>query len=206
MIKRFISKDIQVIDNLIPDSIRNDVWECIKLNNETTGWKFGAFSTMEFMEEQFWKMKIYRSSNIQSIMNLFDFINSKKFGGRLEIELIEENKGDNMSYPNIYINGQTANQEGTIHQDNVDENALTILYYPILLNHDPSNYFWDIHWGGETLFYNDKKDEIIKSVLPKPNRLVIFPGSIPHRASAPTKYMGSDQLRISLAFKCFVKT
>ena len=41
---------------------------------------------------------------------------------------------------------------------------------------------------GDTIFYKDKKLNILDKVSPKPNRLVIFDGSILHTGSSPNKH------------------
>tara|TARA_B100001250_G_scaffold318303_1_gene280940 strand:+ start:15973 stop:16569 length:597 start_codon:yes stop_codon:yes gene_type:complete len=49
------------------------------------------------------------------------------------------------------------------------------------------NSHWHPNYGGETIFYDDEL-EIYKSILPKPGRVVIFDGRIPHSARTPTPY------------------
>lgn len=53
--------------------------------------------------------------------------------------------------------------------------------------------------AGELLFCNDAKTDISAAVLPKPGRIAIFNGEMPHRAKSPT--MDCDRLRITIAFK-----
>lgn len=49
------------------------------------------------------------------------------------------------------------------------------------------NIEWDIDWGGETIFLDsfEKTSEIIKSIIPKPGRMVLFDSKIPHLARVP---------------------
>ena len=72
------------------------------------------------------------------------------------------------------------------HVDNDDEtlNRKTLLYY--------LNSRWNRDWGGETLFANNNGECEI-AVEYKPGRVVIFDGSIDHRASAVS--MKSDEFR-----------
>jgi Rps23 Pro-64 3,4-dihydroxylase Tpa1-like proline 4-hydroxylase len=42
------------------------------------------------------------------------------------------------------------------------------------------NLDWKPEWAGETLFYNDDMSDIIHATMYKPNRFVLFDGSIPH--------------------------
>lgn len=47
-----------------------------------------------------------------------------------------------------------------------------ILYYV--------NNLWETNWGGETVFYNAAKTEVIKAVNVVPGRIVVFDGNILH--------------------------
>ena len=58
---------------------------------------------------------------------------------------------------------------------------------------------WETNWGGETVFYNDAQTDILKSVMPKPGRFVVFNASIPHRSSPPTSLFRG--LRTAISFK-----
>lgn len=47
---------------------------------------------------------------------------------------------------------------------------------------------WNLNWGSETIFAEEERQdaEIIKSVIPKPGRLVIFDSLIPHTGRVPS--------------------
>lgn len=45
---------------------------------------------------------------------------------------------------------------------------------------------WNADWGGETLFYDDKFDARV-AVGPRPGRLALFHGSIPHAGKPPNR-------------------
>lgn len=42
------------------------------------------------------------------------------------------------------------------------------------------NLDWKPEWAGETLFYNNDMSDVINTTMYKPNRFVLFDGSIPH--------------------------
>ena len=92
------------------------------------------------------------------------------------------------SYINVLRHG---NSPG-IHVDaphDVPENKTVILYL---------NYEWHPNWGGETIFYDHKLDAQ-RIVTPKPGRVVMFDGRIPHTGRPPTpRYMMN---RYILTFK-----
>jgi SM-20-related protein len=90
-----------------------------------------------------------------------------------------------------YANGQPYGSEGTLHTDSVSESGHTTIYYP----HDE----WHPNWGGETVFFNREKTDIIASVYPRPGRLVVFRGVTPHVARGLSRTC--PVLRITLMFK-----
>jgi len=92
----------------------------------------------------------------------------------------------------VYANGQTAGQDGPIHRDNdLFEPGRTAVLF--------CNDYWAMAWGGELTFFNPMKTDVTATVLPKPNRVVVFNGKIPHRANSP--FMSCDRLRMTIAFK-----
>ena len=70
----------------------------------------------------------------------------------------------------MYINCFAPCENPYFHTDG---NGLTFLYY---INDD-----WNLQDGGETQFYMDGN---IYGITPIPNRLVMFDGMIPHRATS----------------------
>lgn len=70
-----------------------------------------------------------------------------------------------------------------------DRGDITVLFY---LNNK-----WLHTWGGETLFYS--ANEAVYAVLPKPGRVVIFSGSITHKAGIPNSL--AKDVRYTLALK-----
>jgi SM-20-related protein len=90
-----------------------------------------------------------------------------------------------------YANGMPPGAEGGVHQDSNIDSHLTAIYYP-----HPD---WNPSYGGETLLFNADSTDIVGALYPKPNRLAIFPGAIPHVARPLS--MRRPQLRITLMFK-----
>lgn len=96
----------------------------------------------------------------------------------------------------VYANGQTFGQDSPIHRDNkASEQGLTVVMF--------CNDHWVSAWGGELVFYDHRKENIIKAVLPRPGRIVIFNGQVPHNARSPSA--GCDRLRMTLAFKTIIQ-
>lgn len=62
-----------------------------------------------------------------------------------------------------------------LHVDSNDDEGVTILVY--------INTFWDVNWGGETIFAED--GNIIRSINPVPGRIIKFKSNILHSARPP---------------------
>lgn len=92
-------------------------------------------------------------------------------------------------HANIYPTGY----DGTIHTDN-NEQGNTYLY--CCAPH------WDINWGGEFIVY-DHNMEAQRAITFKKDRMIVFNGSLPHRAVAPTRL--STLLRCTIAFQTLHK-
>lgn len=92
----------------------------------------------------------------------------------------------------VYANSHTYGVEGYVHTDSQDdENYFTTIYY--------AHSRWHKNWSGETLFFSNEGDDIIKAVYPRPGRVVSFPGSIPHTAHAPSRECAD--LRVAIVMK-----
>lgn len=72
-----------------------------------------------------------------------------------------------------YVNAMTFGTEGYPHTDSQIRSDVTAVIY---LNPD-----WRMEWAGETVMFDDE-NEIVKSVLPKFCRAVLFPGAMMHAA------------------------
>ncbi|MDP9651471.1 2OG-Fe(II) oxygenase [Paraburkholderia caledonica] len=89
-----------------------------------------------------------------------------------------------------YANAHTYGVEGYPHFDSrTRDNFTTIVYV---------NRNWAAEWAGETVFLNDSGD-IIYSILPKPARIVTFPGDLLHCARAVSR--SCPTARMTLIFK-----
>lgn len=148
------------------------------------------------------KYSIYNSSEseVQSL-------DSKRLGCPLEInssilqmvftQKVVESLQDEVSQSKYYaarayINLGIHSDPHKIHVDDFSTgDGKTVLIY---LNRN-----WDRDWGGETLFYDDSREEI-KYISPfVPGRIIIFDGSIPH--SAKSQHFNAPPYRFTLAVK-----
>jgi len=77
----------------------------------------------------------------------------------------------------ISFNKSSFGTSDLVHVDSTDNNNYTILAY--------INPEWSVDWGGETLFYDSNLQEIVKAIIPKPGRVIIFDSTLPHSARPP---------------------
>jgi len=91
-----------------------------------------------------------------------------------------------------YANSYPYGSEGTVHKDTNDLRHYTAIFYP--------NSAWDLNWAGETMFFRlQQPPEILTTVWPRPNRLVVFQGIIPHVARGISR--SCPILRTTLMFQ-----
>ena len=88
-----------------------------------------------------------------------------------------------------HINIHPTGFDGMMHEDNYQE-CPTFLYFLAP--------FWDPEWGGEFIIYDQNKEAIDVCSF-KPDRMIIFNGSLKHRGVACTRL--SSLLRVTLAFQ-----
>jgi hypothetical protein len=136
-------------------------------------------------DHRFWRKFIYDLS--------FDNDIEKKLK-KITEDLLKQYKIFNfLKQERVYA---SANPFGTVHESHTDyinglANGITVMYY--------LNNTWDIQNGGETIFLNNIKNEITKSVIPKPSRIILFNGNIPHAARDVARNV--VDLRMVLTFK-----
>ena len=106
------------------------------------------------------------------------------FNSYLYDKVVEQLDGDNYRLQRVNFNGQWNGREGTLHRDGCDFTSLIYV----------STY--EYGGGGFTEIMTKPEPTLI---YPIPNRLVIFPGNIYHKAYS-FAYQNCP-LRISLAFK-----
>ncbi|TMQ18268.1 MAG: hypothetical protein E6J90_20555, partial [Deltaproteobacteria bacterium] len=89
-----------------------------------------------------------------------------------------------------YLNGYTYGTDGYFHSDSGRPDEHTAILF--------MNGEWDPDWAGETVFL-DQRGDIIRAVLPKRNRAVIFPSRLLHTGRGVSRKC--VELRQTLVFK-----
>ena len=170
--------DISVIDNAIPSELLNNY---NKINIEwSRNRSDDGESTYSTCHEYGMLYEESKAHTIQDSTKKWKHKEAediwKWFANKTNISL------DNLN--SCYTNSLVYGDEGYTHIDAEPHyKEITVIIY--------LNEIWHSQWGGETVFYSDGytpdfsdawyyNHEIVKSVLPRFNRMTVFDGSTPH--------------------------
>ncbi len=183
--------DILVFDHVLGDERREQIWQFL----DQPGWVHGAYSgDRDKMPRYFYKhFAGYEKSSLED-RDPGAIADQLRDAAPLIHAVWEELtrkplKGQILS--RCYANAMPPGIGGGVHLDSNQRDHLTAIYYP--------QASWSADEGGETLFFSRSVSEVIKAVVPKPDRLVVFPGTIPHVARPV--YARTDGARVTLMFK-----
>jgi hypothetical protein len=162
MIEKIVSakneKLIRVYDNVFSYEERNDLFEFIRSSlYKTTGADDGQG---------------YQIFSVFSNLDLENF-NIKNMGDFKTI--VDKFNLNDRSTKQIRVNLSSPAEKNRIHSD---RSGITLLYY--------ANLEWQIDWGGHTLFLDEDLQEARYVCFYKPNRIVVFDGTIPHMIMTPS--------------------
>ena len=101
---------------------------------------------------------------------------------------------------NHYINYSDTFTIDRMHVDTTVVKPNEGSYYTMLIYAQSQ---WHYDWGGETKFYNNDLTEITLTVIPKPGRIVIFDGRIPHSASAPNRLAKEPRYTYAIKYNVY---
>jgi 2-oxoglutarate-Fe(II)-dependent oxygenase superfamily protein len=178
-----------VYDNLLKTEEQTSIWAYLN----RPGWSFGGYSAAggdRYLYKHFagFVADGQEPRTAQAIED--ELMNNAPIIGQLWHALkTGPLKGNALA--RCYANAMTGGVEGGLHLDSNIPTHLTSIYYP--------HPVWEPNFGGETLLFNDAGDEILAAIYPRPNRLVVFAGTIPHVARPMSRRR--PDLRITLMFK-----
>ena len=183
--------DICVYDNFLSRESQEEVLGFLT----SPGWAFGAYSDARPDASRYW---------YKHFAGYVKDGREKRTAGEIEKELylnapilqrmwcsVKSSVLKNHRLARCYANGYPSGAEGGLHLDSNISTHCTVIYYP--------HFSWDPNYAGETVFFNQDGTDIVASVYPKPNRLLVFPGVIPHVARGVSRLC--QELRITLMFK-----
>lgn len=171
---------IQQIDDFLTPSDIHPVTELIKVKGYTYGWPSGTNDPFSH-----WNLT-FAGKDPKSRLDVEQFLPDPVLA---LWQKIKQSYLQNFTVIRAYSNAYTYGTEGYIHTDSTNENDLTVLVY--------LNTTWDRNWAGETVFFNG--DDIVRAVLPKLGRMIIFPATMDHVARSVARSCAVD--RQILTFK-----
>ncbi len=180
---------LNVVENLLPTREHSLVYEFL----HSGGWKFGWKSSKKTDTYSFWH-KHFAGHRNSLKQEKYDCVDELKKTAPLMFAfwtLLSKTTFQRHTLIRCYANAHMYGIDGTIHTDSKSDNSYTAIYYP---HHE-----WDPNWAGETVLFNDDRSDIIATIYPKPNRLAIFRGNIPHVARGVSR--ACPVLRVTLMFK-----
>ncbi|WP_420607362.1 DUF6817 domain-containing protein [Novosphingopyxis sp.] len=185
------NRELHVLDDLIPIRLQHSLSALMERNIWRYGWKSADTQNKHF----FWHSHFAGDNDDGGEVDCESELQNRPLVAPvLQLwQLVRENVGQGHYPVRIYANGHTYGCDGHVHTDSERSSHYTALYYA-----SPE---WDENWGGETAFFDPSRKEIIKSVFPRPGRLVFFDGRIPHVARSPSRDCAA--LRSVIVFKSF---
>jgi SM-20-related protein len=188
---RFDASDISIYDGFLGAAEQQEMLGFLS----GPGWAFGAYSDAAPGASRYWYKHfagIVRDGRETGDPRAFDEQLSQQ--APPVARMWDKLRGGVLaghSLSRCYANGYPSGSEGGLHTDSNVAGHFTTIYYP--------HAAWHPNFAGETLFFTEDGSDIIAAVYPKPNRLVVFPGVIPHVARGVSRTCA--QLRITLMFK-----
>ncbi len=178
------SSAIEVYDDLVDETLVNEVLNLIRRFGFRYGWK--SNNQVSFSH---WNVALSRTGTNSNNRN---DIRSELPAPVLKLwESFQPTLLPNTPVLiRTYSNGYTYGNDGYIHQDSQAPEDMSAIIY---LNKD-----WNANWAGETALF-DSTGEIIRSVLPKWRRLLIFPANVYHVGRGVSRIC--PHLRNVLVFK-----
>jgi Rps23 Pro-64 3,4-dihydroxylase Tpa1-like proline 4-hydroxylase len=179
---------IDSYDDIFPKEVWVNLWEYF---NNRASFRYGWPSDKRVSEFTHWHIDFLNTANSNQENAEIELYKKQEFGvvaaawSHLKATHLKGHK-----LVRCYANAHTYGVEGYVHSDTLIEGNYTTLIYLV-----PE---WRSEWAGETVFMNDE-GELVKSVLPKANRGVIFDGQQLHAARAVSRICPG--LRITLMFK-----
>jgi len=185
---------LRTVDDVMSEEQRRDVNNFLRDENTKPGWAFGWRSNGNKDPFSFWHRHFagYRQagSEINGTYDCEAEVSAIPLIHAVWRQLADgELKGHRLI--RCYANGHTYGSDGFVHTDTAQTNTYTSIYYP-----HPE---WNANWGGETVFFTPDRSDIIASIYPRSNRMLMFDGRIPHVARGVSRIC--PVLRVTLMFK-----
>ncbi|HUO12587.1 MAG TPA: hypothetical protein VMU37_07505 [Caulobacteraceae bacterium] len=183
--------DIQVYESVLAESLQREVLAHL----HEPGWAFGAYSDASPNASRYWYKHfagyVRDGQEARTARGVEDELAATSTVVCSVWRQLKSGPLAGHTLTRCYANGYPAGSEGGLHLDSNVTDHYTAIYYP--------HTSWHPNFAGETVFFAADGSDILLSVYPKPNRLVVFPGVIPHVARGVSRMC--PQLRVTLMFK-----
>ena len=171
---------------MVNDSIIKEYPNEIPLNTVRT-W------ANEILTETHWQHTAWSGNPKEPFRHWCNYTDMLKYPIRdiwncIEYSLKED--GYNLDPNRIILNLYNHGDSSWLHQDSKNPQHHTVIVY--------LNDFWDLNWGGFTIFVED--GEIIHTTAPKPGKFVIFKSNMLHGPTAVSRE--APYPRLGLTFQC----
>lgn len=165
--RRMTYGTIQTFDELVPGSI----YEHLLAAAGRIGWRYGKTNSGNTLT-RYWHHEVGRGEkhNLDDVSETVGMHPLRAFSvyqDWLRSKLVPSDT----KILRYYLNAHTYGTDGWPHTDTERTGELTSVLYLV-----PA---WKPEWGGETVVFNNSGD-IETSVLPRPNRLLVFPSDRLH--------------------------
>jgi SM-20-related protein len=187
---RIENKVIHVVDNAIDPGLVEELFQWA-VASSAFGWRYGDVADAKYSLNPFWGATVV-SEPRHGTEDPAVIEDAHPLAQRVWQRLERGLKPFSFLIRDVYVNGQTYGMENALHTDNPSEDEG---WYTVLVYLNPK---WHIDYGGETMFYNAARTDVIFAVVPKPGRIVFFDARHRHWARPPTR--NTQDLRVTMAF------
>lgn len=160
------------------DVFSKEIVDKIQLDIASAKWQFGHKSQTRGRGYPFW---------------IIDGLKHDPYYTEYLLNIIQEKTQQEYIISDVYANGQTFGQQGSLHTDCHDQFGRTFLYY--------ANVMWSPDYAGKTVFVVDNDEMHYQN--PVPNSAVLFPGKIRHMSEGVSRLFTG--LRVTIAWKLVLK-
>ncbi|WP_191558940.1 DUF6817 domain-containing protein [Brevundimonas aurantiaca] len=184
---------VEVWDGAVPKELQIRLAGLMDLNI----WRYGWKASEEQTAYGFWHSHFGGDDNDASVKDCeHDLVGRPLVAPVLELwRMLQAGPLKGHVPVRVYANAHTFGGDGHLHRDHTAPGHFTTIYY--------AHPEWKPNWAGETVFFEEKTEEITASVFPKPGRLAHFPGRLLHAARSPSRECPA--LRSVIVFKSRVE-
>ena len=165
---------VNVLDNVFDYQVQDQLYNVCRNSAYTIGWQDSE--DIELLNRPFFHCK----GDVKSILVK-----------EIDLHIRNTSFGNKLTNYKMFSSTINCSRPGETYYEHLHPGGnKVVLYYP--------NFNWKREWGGETMFYDNKNQDLKFACEYRPNRLIIFDGEIPHSVRAPT-YI-ADQYRFTMSF------